>query len=112
MIEESVGVVTVKFKLLLAIPAILTTTFPVVAPAGTGTVTVPGDQPVGLPAIPLKVTVLLPCEVPRFVPAIVIEDPALPDDGDKLVKTGGKFKLVPALGTPRTVTTTGPLAAP
>ena len=51
---------TVKFTALLATPFTVTTTFPVLAPAGTGTwIDVP-VQPVGEPRVPLKVTVLPP----------------------------------------------------
>jgi len=51
---------TVKATPLLADPPTVTTTGPEVAPAGTGTTIVPGFQLVGVPAIPLNVTVLVP----------------------------------------------------
>lgn len=51
---------TVKATPLLATPLTVTTTLPVVAFAGTGTLIVEPDQLVGTPATPLKVTVLVP----------------------------------------------------
>ena len=54
------GSVTVKGMPLLAPPPTVTATFPLVAPAGTGTVMLVSLQVVGLPAVPLKVTVLVP----------------------------------------------------
>ena len=55
-----VPVVTVKTALLLASPPTVTTTFPDVAAEGTGTVMLVSVQFVGDPAVPLKVTVLVP----------------------------------------------------
>jgi len=63
-----VGTVTVKTTELLAWPPTVTTTFPVVAPLGTGTAMLVALQLVGVAAIPLKVTVLLPCVVPNPPP--------------------------------------------
>lgn len=54
------GVVTVKSTPLLAPPFTVTTTFPLVAPAGTGTVMPVSVQLVGIPCVPLKDTVLVP----------------------------------------------------
>ena len=51
---------TVKLTPLLATPPTVTTTFPVVAPAGTGTVIVASVQIDGEAGTPLKVTVLVP----------------------------------------------------
>ena len=73
------GVVTVKFTPLLATPPTVTTTFPVVAPVGTGTTMLVGPQLVGVPAVPLNVTVLVPCVAPKFVPVIVTDVAAGPD---------------------------------
>jgi len=53
-------VVTVKTEALLAIPATVTTTFPVFAPVGTRTDMEPELQLVGVATTPLKVTRLLP----------------------------------------------------
>lgn len=52
--------VTVNGKGLLATPATVTTRLPVVAPLGTGTAILLVPQLVGIPAVPLNVTVLVP----------------------------------------------------
>src|SRR5206468_163269 len=56
--EISVGY-TVNARPLLSTPLACTTTFPVVAPVGTGTVIVVAFQLVGDPVVPLNLTVLL-----------------------------------------------------
>src|SRR6266849_6285428 len=81
-------VVTVKFTPLLATPPTVTTTFPVVAPPGTGTVILVVLQPVGVVAVPLNVTVLVPCGDPKFVPVITTGVPTAPDVGFRLVMLG------------------------
>jgi hypothetical protein len=48
--------ITVKLTVLLATPFAFTTTFPVVAPAGTGTAIVDALQLVGMAKVPLKLT--------------------------------------------------------
>jgi hypothetical protein len=73
------GVVNVKFTPLLATPPTVTTTFPVVAPLGTGTTMLVGPQLVGVPAVPPNVTVLVPCVAPKFVPVIVTDVATGPD---------------------------------
>jgi hypothetical protein len=73
------AVVTVKLTPLLAAPPTVTTTFPVVAPLGTATAMLVALQLVGVPAVPLNVTVLVPCVAPKFVPVIVTEVPTGPD---------------------------------
>ncbi len=60
MLEMFGGGVTVKGRPLLAIPPTVTTTFPVVAPAGTGTSMLVALQLAGVPTVPLNVTVLVP----------------------------------------------------
>jgi hypothetical protein len=62
--------VTVKLTPLLATPFTVTTTGPVVAPLGTGTVMLVSLQPVAVAGLPLNVTVPV---VPKFVPAIVTD---------------------------------------
>src|SRR5579864_5673712 len=108
--------VTVKFTPLLATPPTVTTTLPVVAPAGTLTPMLVALQLLAIPAdIPLNVTVLVPCVEPKFVPVMVTVVPATPDAGFKpLMLAGGSVtvKLTPLLGTPPTVTTTLPVVAP
>jgi hypothetical protein len=54
------GTVTLNVTPLLAVPPTVTTTLPVVAPAGTGTAMLVALQPVGVAAVPLNVTVLVP----------------------------------------------------
>ncbi len=109
------GGVTVEFIPLLATPATVTTTFPVVAPAGTGTTMLVALQLAGAPAVPLKVTVLVPRVAPKFAPLIVTDVPTAPDVGFRLVMLGGggvTVKFIPLLATPATVTTTFPVVAP
>ena len=53
-------VLTVKLTPLLATPPTVTTTFPLVAPAGTGTAMLVALQLVGVAATPLNFTVLVP----------------------------------------------------
>jgi hypothetical protein len=54
---------------------------PVVAPEGTGTVMLESLQVVGVPATPLKVTVLLPYVAPKPEPLMVTEVPTGPPVG-------------------------------
>jgi len=58
--SEKSGVVTVKSGPWVAIPPTVTTTLPVVAPAGTGATMLVALQLVGVAAVPLNVTVLVP----------------------------------------------------
>ena len=71
-------------------------------------------QLVGVAAVPLNLTVLVPCVVPKFVPVIVTDVPTVPEVGDKVVMLGvaSTVKLTPLLATPPTVTTTFPVVAP
>ena len=73
---------------------------PVVAPVGTGTVMLVALHAVGVPAVPLNVTVPVPCVAPKFAPAMVTELPTTPDVGLRLVILGGggvTVKLMPLL---------------
>jgi hypothetical protein len=108
------GTVTVYVNALLATPPTVTTTLPVVAPAGTGTVMLFADHAVGVAAVPLNVTVLAPWLAPKLLPAIVTAVATGPLDGERLVSVGvGITVNVSALLTsPPTVTTTLPLVAP
>ncbi len=96
---------TVKATALLAKPLTVTTTFPVVAPAGTGRTMLVGPQLVGVAGVPLNVTVLMPCVRVKFVPVMVIEVPAGPTVGLRFVMLGVKLNIVKALA-PETVTFT------
>jgi hypothetical protein len=82
------GIVTVKVTLLLTRPPTVTTTGPLVAPLGTGTVIFVALQAVGVATVPLNVTVLVPGVVPKFVPAIVTVVPTGPDVGFTVVMLG------------------------
>jgi hypothetical protein len=109
------GEVTVKLTPLLATPPTVTTTFPVVAPAGTFVTMLVALQLVAVAAIPLNLTVLVPCVAPKFAPAIVTVAPSSPDVGFRLVMLGAgvvTVKLTPGLAIPATVTTTFPVVAP
>src|SRR5439155_11392084 len=109
------GTVTVKLTPLLATPPTVTTTFPVAAPLGTGTTIPVALQLVGVAAVPLNFTVLVPCVAPKFPPVIVTDVPTNPDAGFRLVMLGAgtvTVKLTPLLATPPTVTTTFPVVAP
>ncbi len=54
------GVETINAMALLVTPPTVTTTFPVVAPAGTGAIMDVLFQLVGVAAVPLNVTALVP----------------------------------------------------
>ena len=105
---------TVKLVPLLGTPVTVTTTLPVVAPFGTGATIDVALQPVGVAAVPLNVTVLVPCVDTKFVPVIVTDLPTAPEMGDKLLMfgVGSTVKLAPLLAIPFTVTTTFPVIAP
>jgi hypothetical protein len=81
-------VVTVKLMPLLVAPPTVTTTLPVVAPAGTGAVMLVVLQFVGVAAFPLNATELVPCVAAKFAPAIVTEVPTGPVVGFKLAMLG------------------------
>jgi hypothetical protein len=85
---EVEAAVTVKVTVLLATPATVTTTGPLVAPLGTGTVMLVALQVVGVASVPLNVTALVPAVVPKFVPAIVTTVPIGPDVGLSVVMLG------------------------
>jgi hypothetical protein len=112
---ESPAAVTVKLTALLALPPTVTTTLPVLAPAGTGAVMLVALQLVGLLAIPLNVIVLVLCVAPKLLPEIVTGIPPGPELGVRLDMVGaGKFTVnaTPLLAWPSTVTTTLPVVAP
>src|SRR5215472_8954199 len=97
---------TSKNTALLATPPMVTTTFPGAAPTGTGVIMLVGLQLVGVAVVPLKVTVLVPCDAPKFAPVIVTEAPAMPEDGLIPVMLGPGLvtvKAAPLLAIPPTV---------
>src|SRR3954462_4038536 len=79
---------TVNAAPALATPPTVTTTMPVVALAGTGTVMLVSDQLVGVALVPLNVTVLVPCIGPKFAPVIVTGVPAAAEVGVRLEMLG------------------------
>jgi hypothetical protein len=89
MLGAKLAAVTLKLTPLLATPPTVTTTFPVVAPAGTGATMLVALQLVGVAAVPLNFAVLVPCVAPKFAPAIVTGVPAAPDVGLKLAMLAG-----------------------
>src|SRR5579872_271520 len=105
---------TVKLTPLLDCPPTVTTTFPVVAPLGTAATMLVALQLVGVAAVPLNVTVLVPCVEPKFAPLIVTDVPAGPVAGFRLVMLGAAavtVKPAPLLACPPTVITTFPVVA-
>lgn len=103
---------TVKATPLLATPDTVTTTLPVVAPFGTRTKMLVSLQLLGLPTVPLKVTVLVPCVAPKLVPVIVTEFPTGAEVGERLMMFGVTVKATALLGEPPTVTMMFPVVAP
>jgi hypothetical protein len=115
LVMLAAGTVTVKLTPLLATPPTVTTTLPVVAPAGTAATMLVALQLVGTTEIPLNVTVLVPCVAPKFAPLTVTGAPTNPELGFRFVMLGPgdvTVKLAPLLATPPTVTTTLPVVAP
>jgi len=103
---------TVKVTPLLSTPPTCTTTFPVVAPTGTGTPMLVSLQLVTVAVVPLNFTVLEPWLDPNVVPVIVTEAPTAPEVRERLVMFGTTVKLTPLLVLLETVTTTFPVVAP
>jgi hypothetical protein len=84
-----VGVIeTVNGNPLLDIPLTVTTTLPDVAVSGTGTEILVEVQLVGAAVVPLKVTVLAPCEDPKFAPPMVTDAPGTATFGEMLPING------------------------
>ena len=73
--------VTVKLLVLLAFPLTVTTTLPVVAPAGTCTCKLVALHETQVTGMPLNVTVLVPCDAPKPVPTMTTNVPTGPDWG-------------------------------
>src|SRR5436189_4356064 len=113
-VTPSAGAVTVNGTALLVRPPTVTTTFPVVAPVGTGTVMLVALQAVGVASVPLDAIVLVPFVAPKVAPVIVTAVPTGPDVGLSVVIDGGTVtvKGTPLLARPLTVTTTVPVVAP
>jgi hypothetical protein len=105
---------TVKATSLLVIPPTVTDKLPVVAPDGTGATMAVELQLVGVAAVPLNITVLLPCVAPKLVPLIVMDAPTAPEVELMSVISGdvSTVKAIPLLGTLDTVTTRFPDVLP
>jgi hypothetical protein len=80
--------VTVNVTPLLLAPETVTTTFPVVAPAGTVAVMLDALQLVVVAVVPLNLTVLDPFVAPKLDPAITMDDPTAPVFGVNDVMLG------------------------
>lgn len=108
------GTTKLNGRPLLAWLDTVTTTFPLVLPAGTGTVMPVLLQLVGLASTPLNVTVLDPCDVRKLFPVIVTTSFVWAAEGLIAVRTGGSItsNASPLLVPPTVVTVTGPSAAP
>lgn len=91
--------------------ATVTTTLPEVALAGTVQESELAAQFEQAAAIPLKVTVLEPCEAPKVVPLMTTVVPEVPLVGDRLVMWGVTVNEIPLLAFPPTVATTIPVVA-
>jgi hypothetical protein len=74
----------------------------------------PALQEVGEANVPLKVTVLKPCALPKFNPAILTGVPTAPELGERLLMLGAgtTVNATPLLLTPLAWTTTLPVVAP
>ena len=83
-----VSVTTVNVSPLLADPLTVTTTGPVVVPAGTVATIWVSLQPETEAVTPLNVTMLVPCVAPKLEPEIVTEVPTNPDVGEIVLITG------------------------
>jgi hypothetical protein len=79
------GGFTVKIGPTPVTPPTVTSTLPVVAAPGTWTTILALLQLVGVPNAPLKLTVLVPCVLPKPDPLTVTDVPTSPDDGEVLV---------------------------
>jgi hypothetical protein len=103
---------TVKLTPLLFTPSTLISTFPEVAPVGTGDTIEVSVQVVGEAYFPLNVRLL--AVAPKLVPVIVMDAPTGPELGDKVAMFGAgtTVKLIPLLTEPPTVTVTLPVVAP
>ena len=99
---------------MLSTPPTGTPSGPDVAPFGTVAVILVDDHAVKVAVVPLNRTVLAPCVAPKPLPAITTLDGALAAGGVTPEMEGGTgtVNVVPALGTPLTVTRTGPVEAP
>jgi hypothetical protein len=108
------GGITVNAIPLLDPADVVTTTFPVVAPAGTVVTIDVLLQLLTAATIPLNFTVLVPCVAPKLEPPIVTEVPTGPELGLRVESTGTSITVnaTPLLVPADVVTTTLPVVAP
>ncbi|SRR6266436_2604499 len=97
---------TVNVTPLLEVPDTVTTTDPVVAPAGTGVTMLVSLQLEGTAVTPLNLTVLLPWLAPKPDPAIVTEAPTGPLVGVRLLMVGPRPNAGSILETDKRASTT------
>lgn len=104
----------VKLTPLLVAPPTVTLAGPVTAPLGTVAVIDVLPHDVTVPLAPTKFTVLPPWLVPNPEPAMMTDDPVLPEVGviEEMLRPDVTVKLNPLLATPATVTTMFPVVAP
>jgi hypothetical protein len=82
IVTESPTLPNVVFRLVMEGDGTVTTTLPVAAPVGTtATIAVGLQLVIEAAGVPLKVTVLVPCVVPKFEPMMATEDPTRPEFG-------------------------------
>ena len=111
VVATKLGGSTVKPLPLLATPLTVTTTLPVVAPAGTEVTIEPAvHEVIVVAATPLKVIVPALESEPKLAPVMVTGSPTLPEFGERDVipGIGSTVNDAPLLGTPLTMTTTLP----
>ena len=92
------GCVTLNATPLLATLFTVTTTLPVVAPDGTGTLMLVALQVFTVAARPLNFTVLAPSVAPKFAPVIVTRVPTAPEAGEMLLIDADTVNVTPLLG--------------
>ena len=113
--DVSVGVgMTVNATPVLVCPDTVTVTGPVVAPEGTMADTLVALQLVGLAAMPLNRTRLVPAVVPKLLPEITTAapTPALVGVSDVIDGGGTTVNVDALLAVPATVTLTAPVTVP
>jgi hypothetical protein len=103
---------TVNVIPLLCWPEASTTTWPLVAAAGTGVTIFVLDQLVGEAKVPANSTQLEPCVGPKPLPVIVIDSPAVPELGESDWMEGTTENGTPLLLAPPDTTVTGPVKTP
>jgi hypothetical protein len=111
---EGAGTTVKLIPLLDTPPHAVTTTFPVVAPDGTGTAMLEALQLVAVAVIPLNFTVPVPCVEPKFAPAMMTSAPTAPVVGERLemLGAGTTVKVTVLLATLLTDTLKLPVVAP